>query len=143
METKEELIRCIKKWVKIDNEMRILQKEQAIRRKDKKTVSEELINVMKSNEIDCFDITNGQLIYTKKNVKKPITQKNLHIMLLDYFEGNEEKVDDMETYINSRREEVTKESITRKVWNAGETAADCASVHSVLTSVSVADTGSK
>lgn len=117
METKEDLIKYIKKWVKIDNEIRILQKEQSSRKKEKKIISDELINVMKKNEIDCFDITNGQLIYTKRNVKKPITQKNLHKLLLDYFEGNSEKAVEIESYIVEHREEVIKESIVRKIWD--------------------------
>ena len=29
METKEQLIKCVKEWVRIDNELRTLQKEQA------------------------------------------------------------------------------------------------------------------
>lgn len=117
METKDELIKCIKAWVKIDNEIRILQKEQSTRRKEKKNITDALINVMKENEIDCFDITNGQLIYNRKNVKKPITQKNLHKMLLDYFEGDATKTENIENYIIENREESVKETITRKIWN--------------------------
>jgi hypothetical protein len=70
METKEQLIKCVKDWVRIDNEIRVLQKEQAVRKNEKNTISKELMEVMKKNEIDCFDIKDGQIMYTKKNVKK-------------------------------------------------------------------------
>ena len=75
MESKEELKKSIKEWVKIDNEIKILQKEQLQRKNEKKQISEKLMEVMKKNEIDCFDINDGQIMYNKKNIKKPITQK--------------------------------------------------------------------
>lgn len=34
--------------------------------KDKSKISAELINIMKANEIDCFDLNDGQLVYSKK-----------------------------------------------------------------------------
>ena len=70
METKEQLVNSIKKWVKIDNEIRALQKETNKRKADKKKISNELVEVMRTNEIDCFDINDGQILYSKKNVKK-------------------------------------------------------------------------
>ena len=39
METKEQLVQTIKQWVKIDNEIRALQKEQVARKKEKKNIS--------------------------------------------------------------------------------------------------------
>jgi len=38
METKEQLINTIKRWVKIDNEIRALQKEQLARKNEKKKI---------------------------------------------------------------------------------------------------------
>jgi hypothetical protein len=61
METKQQLIDTIKKWVKIDNEIRLLQKEQNNRKKEKKNISNELITVMKNNENQCYDINEGQI----------------------------------------------------------------------------------
>ena len=45
METKDELILNIKEWVKIDSEMKTLQKELRERREKKK----ELTNILKTN----------------------------------------------------------------------------------------------
>ena len=33
------------------------------------------MEVMKTNEIDCFDCNSGQLMYTKNQTKKPINKK--------------------------------------------------------------------
>ena len=114
METKEQLIKCVKEWVRIDNEIRQLQKEQAARKVDKKNISKELIEVMRKNEIDCFDLKDGQLMYTKKNVKKPISAKALLGIISNYYEGDVEKANELNNYILDSREEVVKESIVRK-----------------------------
>lgn len=115
MSTKETLIHTIKKWVKLDNEIRSLKKEQNIRNSEKKELSNTLIEIMKTNEIDCVDIKDGQLCYVQQNVKKPITKKNLLTILSKYYNGDIEKATNITEYISTNREEVVKESITRKV----------------------------
>ena len=59
--TKELLITNIKKWVKLDNEIRAIKKEETKRKNEKKQLNEDLISLMKSNEIDCIDIKDGQI----------------------------------------------------------------------------------
>ena len=56
------------------DEIKALQKEQNTRKKEKKEISNSLINVMKSNDIDCFELNDGQLCYNKKDIKKPLTK---------------------------------------------------------------------
>lgn len=113
--TKEILVKNIRQWVKLDNEIRALKKEENIRKNEKKKLNSNLIEIMKNNEIDCIDIKDGQLCYTKKNVKKPITKKVLLNILSKYFEGDIEKAEEANDFILNNREEVIKESITRKL----------------------------
>jgi hypothetical protein len=115
--TKEILIKTIKDWVKIDNEIRSLKKEQSIRNTEKKELSASLLEIMKSNEIDCVDIKDGQLCYTQQSVKKPITKKNLLTILSKYYKGDIETANNITEYISNNREETIKESITRKINN--------------------------
>ena len=115
VDTKEHLIKTIKEWVKIDNEIRELQKQQSIRKVEKKKISETLIEIMRKNEIDCFDINDGQIIYNKKSVKKPITKKILFDILSKYYKGDSNKAEDMQNYILENREEVVKETISRTI----------------------------
>ena len=61
METKDQLIKTIKEWVKNDNEIRELQRQQNIRKIEKKKISANLIDIMRKNEIDCFDLNDGQI----------------------------------------------------------------------------------
>jgi hypothetical protein len=115
MSTKEQLVKTIKDWVKIDNEIRALKKEETTRKKDKKILTESLMEIMKDNEIDCVDIKDGQLCYTQTNVKKPITKKNLLNILSKYYKGDVTMANEMTEYISNNREEVIKENITRKI----------------------------
>ena len=87
-----------------------------LRENDKKNISKDLMEVMKKNDIDCFDLKDGQLMYTKKNVKKPITKKNLVGILSNFYKGDVEKAIELNDFIMENREEVVKENIVRKVF---------------------------
>jgi hypothetical protein len=117
LKTKDQLIEKIKEWVKIDNEIRVLQKEQRKRLADKKKVSGELMQVMRSNDIDAFDLNDGQILYDKRNQKKPITKTALLSILTSYYKGDAVKASETNQYILDNREEVVREKIVRKITN--------------------------
>lgn len=112
--TKENLITNIRKWVKLDNEIRSLKKEEKMRKDQQKELNEQLIQIMRTNEIDCIDIKDGKICYNKKNVKKPITKKFLMDILSKYFDGDVKKAEDANEFILNSREESVKEVISRK-----------------------------
>ena len=70
---------------------------------------------MSKNEIDCFDINDGQIMYVKKNVKKPITQKMLLGILSNYYKGDLLKASEVNSFIMESREESVREEIVRKI----------------------------
>ena len=115
MSGKEQVIQTVKEWVRLDNEIRHLQKEISNRRQEKKDINIQLMNTMKSNDIDCFDLNDGQICYTKKNVKKPINNKVLLEILTKYYNGDLNQAADINNFIKENRIEVTKENITRKI----------------------------
>lgn len=121
METKEQLIQTIKQWVKIDNEIRALQKEQNARKKQREEITKILMQTMQNNEIDCFDIKGGKIMYSKKNVKKAITNKMLMTLILQYYEGDELKAQDLNNFILENREVAVKETIVRKISGTEDT----------------------
>ena len=49
MDTKETLIKTIKEWVRLDNDIRKLKKEEKLRNDEKKNVSKMLMEIMKNN----------------------------------------------------------------------------------------------
>lgn len=115
MNSKDSLVNAIKIWVKKDNEIRQLKKEERIRKKEQKEISETLMAIMKENEIDEFDLKDGKLVYTKKNIKKPITKKGLLDILKRYYNDDKEKADELNNFIMDNREEKVVETITRTI----------------------------
>ena len=115
MENKQQLIDSIKDWVKLDNEIRKLQSEISSRKNEKKNVSTKLMQTMNANNIDCFDIKDGQLCYNKRSVKKPITKKGLFDILTKYYNGDLMQATQVNEYIIENREEVVKETLVRKM----------------------------
>ena len=109
------LIQNVREWVRIDNEIRKLQSEISTRRQEKKTLNTVLMDTMKSNNIDCFDLNDGQICYTKKNVKKPINNKILLDILTKYCKGDVVQASEINDYIKENRSEIIKENITRKI----------------------------
>ncbi len=114
MDTKEELVKHIRGWIQIDNDINTLQKQMKTLREDKKNLTASLVDVMKSNDIDCFDINDGKLIYAKSKYKKPINKKSLSDALQSYFKNDTELAQELSNHIMNSREETIKESIKRK-----------------------------
>jgi len=117
METKDELIVNIKEWIKIESEISLMQNEIKERKTRKKVLSESLMTVMKKNNIDCFDINGGSLVYKRSKVKKPITGKTLMSTLQTYFQTshNPSIAEELTKFILDSREEQVKESIKHKI----------------------------
>ena len=115
METKEQLVNNIKEWIKIDNEIAELKVAIKDKNKNKKTLTENLVTVMKTNQIDCFDINGGALVYKKNKVKKPINGKTLLTALQNYYKTETNIAEELTKYIMDNREEQIKESIKRKI----------------------------
>lgn len=115
METKEELVNNIKEWMKMDTEITKLQKELKERKNKKKVLTDSLVTVMKKNEIDCFDINGGSLVYKKNKTKKPINGKTLMTALQNYYSTDPNKAEDLTKFILENREEKINETIKMKL----------------------------
>jgi hypothetical protein len=114
METKEQLVNNIKEWIKIDGEITKLRADIKERTNKKKQLTNDLVDVMKKNEIDCFDINGGALVYKKNKVKKPINGKTLLNALQNYYKDQPTIAEDLTKHIMDSREEQIKETIKRK-----------------------------
>ena len=115
-EKRENLKQYIKDWVLCDNDIRDMEKNLKLKKSEKNLISLQLTRIMSNNGIDCVDIQNGaqQIIYLKKEIKKPLTKSKMKEILSKYFEGNVDQVDTLENYIFQNREVVWKENILRK-----------------------------
>ena len=73
----DELIDNIKEWIQLDNDMKEYQKLLREMRKRKNDLTNNLVDTMKNNDIDVFDINNGKLIYSQYKVKAPLSKKHI------------------------------------------------------------------
>lgn len=115
METKEQLVNNIKEWIRIDNEIADFKIQIKDRNNQKKVLTENLVTVMKSNKIDCFDINGGALVYKTNKVKKPINGKTLLSALQSYYKAEPQIAEELTKHIMNSREEQIKETIKRKI----------------------------
>lgn len=115
MSYKEQLVENIKKWVKIDNEIKQLKTLHNERKEAQKILSENLMKTMKENDIDMFDLKQGSLHYKQNKLKKPITKKMLHDVLLKYCNNDLAKASDINEFILNNREEIIKETLVHKL----------------------------
>ncbi len=114
METKEQLIEHIREWINLDSEIIKLQKLIKEKKETKKLLTLKLVDVMKDNEIDCFDINNGKLVYTKTKSKSCISKKLLLSALSNYTD-NKDEVEKITNHILDSRETKISEKITHKI----------------------------
>ena len=112
---KEQLVNNIKEWIKLDNEVAQLKVDIKERTNKKKFLTENLVTVMKTNSIDCFDINGGALVYKKNKVKKPISGKTLLTALQNYYKTDPKIAEDIAKHVMESREEQIKETIKRKI----------------------------
>jgi len=115
METKDQLVNNIKEWIKMDTEITQLKTEIKERNNNKKKLTENLVTVMKSNQIDCFDINGGALVYKTSKIKKPINGKSLLNALQNYYKNDPTIAEDITKHVLNSREEQIKETIKRKI----------------------------
>ncbi len=115
LNTKEELIFNIKEWIKIDNEITKLKTEVKEKTLKRKEFTESLVNVMKNNAIDCFDINGGALIYKQKKTRKTISGKYLLSQLEEFYKEQPEIAKEIAKKVLDNREEVVKDEIKRKI----------------------------
>jgi len=113
--TKEELILNIKEWIKMDNDISKLKAEVKEKTNKKKELTESLVNVMKNNAIDCFDINGGALVYKQKKTRRTISGKFLLSQLEEFYKDQPELAKEITKKVLDNRIEVVKDEIKRKI----------------------------
>ena len=113
-QTKEQLVAVVKEWVKLETEIKTLQKHIKERRARKKELTGALVDTMKNNEIDCFDISDGKIVYSQNKVKAPVSKKHLLSAYRNTLKSNPEAAQELTTYILDSREVKLKDNIRFK-----------------------------
>lgn len=114
--TKEQLQDTVRDWVKLDNEIARLKSEVKERENKKKALTGNLVTIMKTHNISCFDMNGGALIYKKDQKKKALSGKTLLQALQNYFKDKpEEFAEDVTKFVMENREVVEKDIIKMRV----------------------------
>tara|TARA_X000000368_G_C22947912_1_gene675272 strand:- start:182 stop:529 length:348 start_codon:yes stop_codon:yes gene_type:complete len=113
--SKEKVVETIKQWIVLNNEIKTYQKTIKDLRTKKQELTIELIKIMETNNIDCFDVANGKILCKKSKCKAPLNKELLSKMLKDYFEEDDTiDVGDITEYLNTNRPIKEKSVIVMK-----------------------------
>ena len=74
-----------------------------------------MIQVMKENKIDIFDLKEGQIRYKQEKIKEPLNQKRLLSILSKHPNLEENQITELGDFIFQNRNERIKETIVRKI----------------------------
>lgn len=118
LETKEDLEKHVRQWIQLDNEIRKLQSLARERREHKKQITQDLVDVMKENDID-FNLSDGKLVYKESKRKTPLNEKHINTCLMEMFGNNPQKVQEIMDFIISKRETKMVDTVQRRI-NKGE-----------------------
>ena len=110
---KEVLVENVNEWVDLDKKILKLQSEARELKKRKGAITDILVEVMRKNNVDSFDIKEESLIYKKQTIRQPINKKMLLETLQNYY-NDANMTDKIVEHILEQRKTKTKETIRRK-----------------------------
>lgn len=112
METKEELIQKIKHLLELDGKLVQIKNQKNILEKERKILSEELIQVMNKHELSKIDTNTGSIRHNITKTK-PLGKRNL-IQLLEQYYKDSDKAGEVSNFIFSNIKERVYEKIVIK-----------------------------
>jgi hypothetical protein len=113
--TKEQVKDYLRQWIRVENEISTLSVEIKKRKLIHQQLSASLLEVMRKNDIDCFDVTNGKIVYSKVKHRAPLNNGQLRTALTTYYKDDAEKANNLTEFLLSSRVEKTRESIKMKI----------------------------
>lgn len=113
--TKDQLKDYLRQWVRVENEISTLNAEIKKRKLLHQQLSASLLNVMRQSEIDCFDLANGRIVYSKTKIRAPLNNGQLKTALTTYYKDDAEKANNLTQFLLASRVEKTRESIKMKI----------------------------
>lgn len=113
--SKEQVKDYLRQWIRIENEISTLSQEIKKRKLIHQQLSVSLMDVMRKNEIDCFDITNGKIVYSKTRTRPPLNKGQLKSALMTYYKEDVEKASSLNEFLLASRVEKVREAIKMKM----------------------------
>ncbi len=82
-----------KKYFKIDDELKMLQKKMTILRKEKMKCTKDILEFMENNSIKDINTNSGKLRYTVSYKKGSLNKKHIKSKLAEYFKNNDKALE--------------------------------------------------
>jgi predicted translin family RNA/ssDNA-binding protein len=114
MEENNELVGKIKDWIQLDTEINQINNTLKDKKKQKKELTDMLLSIMKSKDIEVVKLNDGSIEIKKNKVKKAINKNHLLQCLSDHMD-DVDVVKQIVKNIFDKRDESVKESISRRV----------------------------
>ena len=76
---------------------------------------DQLKDYLRQNEIDCIDLANGRIVYSKTKVRAPLNNGQLKTALTTYYKDDADKATNLTQFLLAARVERTRESIKMKI----------------------------
>jgi len=112
---KEILVENVNNWVKLDNSIIKLQSEIRELKKKKTDITNVLVDVMRKNNVDSFDMKDDSLLYKKTVVKQPINKMMLLEALQKFYQEDKTNIaEKLVEHVLEQRQTKTRETIKRK-----------------------------
>ena len=113
----DELVETVKRWIMIESQLKAINKTVKQLRNEKKIQNSQMLSIMKNNNIDIFDIKNGQIQYKKQKKREQLTQTRLLEILSKHPELNEEQALSLNNFIFENRITTEKDTIVQKTFD--------------------------
>ena len=113
--SKEQIKDHLRQWIRVENEISTLSVEIKKRKLIHQQLSVSLLDVMRKNDIDCFDIANGKIVYSKVKRRAPLNNGQIRSALTTYYKDDTDKANNLTEFLLSTRVEKTHESIKMKI----------------------------
>lgn len=111
---KEILVENVNSWVVLDKQILELQKEVRELKKKKGSITDILVEVMRKNNVDSFDMKEDSLLYKKQTIRQPINKKMLLETLQNFYKTDINAAEKLVEHILEQRKTTIKETIKRK-----------------------------
>ena len=103
----------IKDWVRMDSEIADLRCQIKVRAIQKKSLADELVRLMKENQLDEIDTSDGKMVRQTRKTKAPVNKKLLLASLSKYCKSDS-TAKEMSDFILASRPEKTSDFICKK-----------------------------
>jgi uncharacterized protein (UPF0335 family) len=107
-------INTVKSWIELDDKIHEHQRHLSLLKQEKKRITQNLLELMKTANTNCYQTKDCQIQLKVKKTKKVINNKDLLQFLKDYYPDDDETALDLNSFLLDRRENKVSTSIVRK-----------------------------